>query len=199
MLDEQTNWQAFILGDEAAFRQLYHAHVRHLLNYGLRLHGSLAIVEDCIQDLFSELWRYRERLTQPTSVRFYLLKSLRNKIKAQFRREQLFVSGREDDFEGLLARQSFSAEPSAEQRWVELDIDTERRQQVQRALQALTPRQREVLYLRYFNDLTYEQICEVMDINYQAARSQVYQALKVLRGTLTNHILLILIFLKSFL
>lgn len=199
MLDEQGLWQSFCAGDEAAFRQLHQMHIRHLLNYGLRLHASLAIVEDCIQDLFTELWHYRTRLVQPASVRFYLLKGLRNKIKAQYRREQVFVSGDPDDLESLLSQTAFSAEPSAEQRWVELDLDAERRDQVQRALRALTPRQREVLYLRYFNDLSYEQICEVMHINYQAARSQVYQALKVLRIALNHQPLLVLALLKTFL
>ena len=186
-------------GDKAAFRQLHQAHVRHLLNYGLRLHNSLSTVEDCLQDLFIELWHYRARLTQPASVRFYLLKGLRNKIKAQFKREQLWVSSLDDDAEGWFLQHSFSTEPSAEQRLVELDLDAARRELVQQALQALTPRQREVLYLRYFNDLSYEQICEVMNINYQAARSQVYQALRVLRSALKDQYLLTLLVVRYFL
>jgi len=186
-------------GDKVAFRQLHQAHVRHLLNYGLRLHGSLSVVEDCLQDLFVELWHYRARLSQPTSVRFYLLKGLRNKIKAQYKREQLWQASLEDDAEEWFSQYHFSLEPSAEQRLVELDLDAERREQVRQALEALTPRQREVLYLRYFNDLSYEQICEVMSINYQTARSQVYQALRVLRTVLKNQYLLTLLVSKYFL
>ncbi|WP_245849735.1 RNA polymerase sigma factor [Hymenobacter crusticola] len=176
-------------GDKTAFRQLHQAHVRHLLNYGLRLHNSLSTVEDCVQDLFVELWHYRARLSQPSSIRFYLLKGLRNRIKAQYKREQLWQASLEEDVEEGFSQYSFSLEPSAEQRLVELDLDAERREQVRQALEALTPRQREVLYLRYFNDLSYEQICEVMNINYQAARSQVYQALRVLRTVLKNQYL----------
>ncbi|WP_324678123.1 RNA polymerase sigma factor [Hymenobacter sp. GOD-10R] len=199
MPDEQTLWRSMCQGDKAAFRQLHQAHVHHLLNYGLRLHGSLSVVEDCLQDLFVELWHYRARLSQPTSVRFYLLKGLRNKIKAQYKREQLWQASLEDDAEEWFSQYSFSLEPSAEQRLVELDLDAERREQVRQALEALTPRQREILYLRYFNDLSYEQICEVMSINYQAARSQVYQALRVLRTVLKNQYLLALLVSNFFL
>lgn len=187
IVDEQGLWQQFQAGNEQAFQQLHQHHVRHLLNYGLRLHGSLSAVEDCIQDVFIELWQYRERLTQPSSVRFYLLKALRNRLKAQYRRDQPFVSGWDQDPDGpFLSGQPFDAEPSAEQQLIALDIDAERRHKIQQAMNALSPRQREILYLRYFNDLTYEQICEVMHINYQTARSQIYQSLKILRAVLTD-------------
>jgi RNA polymerase sigma factor (sigma-70 family) len=67
-----------------------------------------------------------------------------------------------------------------------LDIDSELRQRIQFAINALTPRQKEIIYLRYFNDLSYDQICELMNINYQSARTQHYNALKVLRSELKN-------------
>ena len=174
--DEQQLWRQFQQGNEQAFRALYQQHVRHLLNYGLRLHGSLSTVEDCIQDLFAELWQYRRTLMQPASVRFYLLKGLRNKLKARYRKDIPYAAGWDADPE-----LPFPIEPSTEQRLIELDIDNELQQRVHQALAILSPRQREILYLRYFNDLTYEQICEVTGINYQTARSQVYNALKLLR------------------
>ena len=157
--DEQQLWRQFQRGDEQAFRELYQAHVRHLLNYGLRLSGSLSVVEDCIQDLFAELWQYRKTLMQPASIRFYLLKGLRNRLNARYRKDIPYASGWDTDPE-----LPFPVEPSTEQRLIELDMD-----------------------LRYFNDLTYEQICDVTGINYQTARSQVYQALKTLRGEMKTN------------
>jgi RNA polymerase sigma factor (sigma-70 family) len=172
-------WAAFQRGDERAFRHLYHAHFRHLLNYGLRFYGTVAVVEDAIQELFLELWQYRLRLTQPDSVRFYLLKGLRNRLSAQLRRERAF--DRESLDEALYP---FALEPSSEQRWIDLDADEDLRQRIRYALDQLSPRQREFLYLRYFNDLTYDQLCDLLGVQYQTARSQVYQALKVLRQRL---------------
>lgn len=177
LVDEQQLWRQFQQGNEQAFRALYQQHVRHLLNYGLRLHGTLSTVEDCIQDLFAELWQYRRTLLQPASVRFYLLKGLRNKLKARYRKDIPYAAGWDTDPE-----LPFPIEPSTEQRLIELDIDNEMQQRVRQALAVLSPRQREILYLRYFNDLTYEQICDVTGINYQTARSQVYHALKLLRS-----------------
>lgn len=180
--DEQQLWRQFQRGDEQAFRELYQAHVRHLLNYGLRLSGSLSVVEDCIQDLFAELWQYRKTLMQPASIRFYLLKGLRNRLNARYRKDIPYASGWDTDPE-----LPFPVEPSTEQRLIELDMDNELQERVRRAMASLSPRQREILYLRYFNDLTYEQICDVTGINYQTARSQVYQALKTLRGEMKTN------------
>lgn len=181
-------WLQFRQGDETAFRQLHQQHIRHLLNYGLRMHGSLSAVEDCIQDVFVELWQYRHGLVQPTSVRFYLLKALRNRLRAQYRRDQPFVSGWDDDGEQAgQNRLPFDTEPSAEEQLIALDIDAERKALIHQTLQALSARQREIVYLRYFNDLTYEQICEVMQINYQTARSQIYTALKLIRKSLKGN------------
>lgn len=176
---ETERWLAFQQGDETAFRQLYQAHFRHLMNYGLRFYASRAVVEDCIQDLFLELWQYRQRLTPPQSVRFYLLRGLRNRLSAYLRQaltwEEVPLSA--DEY-------PFALEASSEQRWIDLDVDEALRQRIRVALDQLTPRQREIVYLRYFNDLSYEQICELLGINYQSARSQVYQAVKLLRQRL---------------
>lgn len=179
---DQPLWQKFQQGDETAFQQLHQQNIRHLLNYGLRLNGSLSTVEDCIQDVFIELWQYRQGLAQPASVRFYLLKALRNRLRAQYRRDLPFVSGYDNSGEqAALNLPPFDTEPSAEEQLIALDIDAERKALIDQTLQALSARQREIIYLRYFNDLTYDQICEVMQINYQTARSQIYSALKLIR------------------
>ncbi|MPR37375.1 RNA polymerase sigma factor [Salmonirosea aquatica] len=186
-IDEKQLWQEFQAGSHQAFQQLHQYHIRHLLNYGLRIHGSLSAVEDCIQDVFVQLWHYRQGITRPTSVRFYLLRALRNQLRTQYRRDRPFVSGWDDDGEQAgQNRIPFDTEPSAEDQLISLDIDAERKALIHQTLQTLTARQREIIYLRYFNDLTYEEICEVMQVNYQTARSQIYTAIKLIRKELKD-------------
>ena len=188
VMTPSTDWERMQHGDEAALARIYQEHVRHLLNYGLRLYGSLSAVEDAVQELFTELWQHRHTSVEPQSVRFYLLKAIRNKLSRQYRRDQPFVSGWDQPPE-----HPFEVEPSSEQRWIELDVADQQRDRIRAAMNTLTPRQREILYLRYFNDLGYEQICDLTGLNYQSARSQVYQALKVLRTLLDKHSLSIMI------
>jgi RNA polymerase sigma factor (sigma-70 family) len=193
-LATESDWHLMQQGNEAAFQRLHQQHIRHLLNYGLRLYGSLSVVEDAVQELFLDIWQNRRTLNEPDSIRFYLLRATRNKLSRQYRRDQPFVPDWNESLE-----YPFAVEPSSEQRWIDLDIADQQRDRIQAAMRMLSPRQREILYLRYFNDLNYEQICELTGLSYQSARSQVYQALKAMRTILDlrNFSVLILL-IRSF-
>lgn len=108
-------------------------------------------------------------------------------MRAQYRRDHPFVSGYEDgDDQERQRLLPFETEPSAEEQLVALDIDAERKALIHQTLQTLSARQREIIYLRYFHDLTYDQICEVMQINYQTARSQICSAHKLMHKSLKD-------------
>ncbi|GAB3917067.1 RNA polymerase sigma factor [Larkinella terrae] len=186
-----TNWNAFREGSELAFSALYSAYYRYFVNYGRRFGADDATTEDAIHDLFIELWNHRQTLSQPQSVQAYLLKSFRNRLVTQLaERQRRFADVDVEEQFGLL-----SPEPSAEERLVTDGLHQEQYEQVRGAFTTLSPRQREVLYLRYFTDLSYEEICAVMGITYHTARTQLYQALTALRKRLQpNWPVLILLF-----
>jgi DNA-directed RNA polymerase specialized sigma24 family protein len=75
-------WQSFKKGDKNSFTKIYQLYAKSLLNYGvtLRISSNLSVVEDCIQDLFLELWQSRENLTDTDSIKFYLFRALKNKL-----------------------------------------------------------------------------------------------------------------------
>ena len=79
-VDEMALWRAFKSGDQAAFARMYQCYSRVLYGYGFRVTHDAALIEDCIQDLFIELWRTRENLSDTTSIKFYLFRSLRRRI-----------------------------------------------------------------------------------------------------------------------
>ncbi|RRA97650.1 RNA polymerase sigma factor [Larkinella rosea] len=189
--NDQTHWNAFREGSESAFAALYSTYYRYLMNYGRRFGATDATTEDAIHDLFIELWNYRQTLSQPQSVQAYLLKSFRNRLVTQLaERQRRFADVDVEEQFGLL-----SPEPSAEEQLVADGLNREQHEQVQGAFTTLSPRQREVLYLRYFTDLSYDEICAVMGITYQTARTQLYQALTALRKRLqTNWPVLVLLF-----
>ena len=71
-------WPAFRAGDPQALTDIFTAHYEALFNYGLKIVCDEVLVEDCIQEVFGELWQHRDSLAgQVSSVRFYLLTSLR--------------------------------------------------------------------------------------------------------------------------
>ncbi len=193
MKDGQTEsivWDTFRNGNRSAYAQIYFTHYKSLLNYGRRFGLPPEQVEDAIQDLFVELWQYRTTTSPTTSVRFYLLRALRNKL-SHHRQGPVF-----SDVEQL----PFNANFVFDQQWEESLDEQDQLGALQKALNALTPRQQEVLYLRFFNNMDYPEIAAVMNISYQAARNQVYLALKAIRQHFPIHwrLVLLLVHLAEF-
>jgi RNA polymerase sigma factor (sigma-70 family) len=170
-------WQRFKAGDREALSCIYLQHHKHLFNYGIRFCRHEEMVEDCIHDLFLELWKGRQGLSPTTSIRYYLLKALRNKIYTC-----LQSKGYRVQVNGLDGNYHFDVEYSFEAKLIGELMDEEMKARLVKAINALSARQKEIIYLRFYNNLDYPEIASVMGINYQTARTHVYQAIKSLRG-----------------
>ena len=179
-IDEEKLWLAFKGGDEQAFAKIFHLHHKKLCNYGFKIIPDKDAVKDCVQDLFISLWNNRGKLEYTGAINFYLIKSLRGRLIRLLNKQKKVI------MESLTSEEQgpeflfFSAEDTliAEQ------LQKEQHEQLLKALNGLTKRQREVIYLRFFLDLDYQQIAEVMSLNYQMTRNYVYQAIKMLREKL---------------
>jgi RNA polymerase sigma factor (sigma-70 family) len=167
-------WQRFKSGDEHAFSRIFHENYGQLYRYGIRLTADPDLVKDCIQELFITLWNSRERLGIPASIRFYLLKSLRRSLIRQLSAtsSSAKIPPREYDFQ-----MEFSPEASM----IAGQLCQEQQEHLQKALNELSPRQKEVIYLRFYNGLSYDEIAELTSLNYQSIRNYVHQAIIALR------------------
>ena len=65
-------WTALRASDRNALGKLFDAYVRELLTYGYRISQDMALTKDAVQDVFVDLWAYRETLSPTVEVRFYL-------------------------------------------------------------------------------------------------------------------------------
>ncbi|GAB4020238.1 RNA polymerase sigma factor [Spirosoma koreense] len=174
--EDRIYWNRFRGGEEVAFSWLYQRYVRVLYSYGMKLNRDSNLVEDAIQEMFTDLWRTRSQLAEAQSVRFYLFRSLRRKLHRSLRPEDEFT-------------QPFSADT---ERWqppvasVETDIISGEEIAFQTAqlnawLTELPSRQYEALLLRYYQDFSYAEIAAIMTISEQGARNMVQKALHTLR------------------
>ncbi|WP_439557685.1 RNA polymerase sigma factor [Dyadobacter sp.] len=186
-LPETELWERFVSGDQQAFSQLYDQFSDSLFAFGMRYTTDDDLVKDCIHDLFIDLHSYRTGLSQEVNVKFYLLKSFRRKLYAAHRKAMRlrFDPWNADDSFGMNA---FSF--SIEQEIIMNEGQRELMQQLALEMNQLPERQREILYLRYNQDLDYDQIAVIMQIS---VPTFIYRALKQLRGKLEfGSILLIL-------
>jgi len=129
-------------------------------------------VKDCIQDLFLEIWNQKNKMPL-LSVKAYLTKALQYKLIRINKKSQLIEA-----FDGN-GNEFFDW--SHETFIIKNEMDAEKVKKLLAAMQQLPKRQQEIIYLKYYLNLSYEQICDVMNIQYQVARNQVSSAIKSLK------------------
>jgi RNA polymerase sigma factor (sigma-70 family) len=169
-------WESFREGDREAFATLFRTHYELLYRYGGKFTSNPTHLEDAIQELFVELWQAKNR-TPVVSVRAYLLKSLKYKLLKAYRKTREIVPITEED--GIF-------EWSHENFLIAAEEDAEKKRRILRALEQLTTRQKEIIYLKYYQDLSYDEVSEIMNINYQVARNLLYQAIRSLKNRLAG-------------
>ncbi len=166
-------WESLKEGDRAAFAEIYDKYIIVLLNYGSKISADSALVEDCIQDLFIELWQRRSKLSSTTSIRFYLFKALRNRI-CRYRGVRI------KETELLEGHLLLPHDTSYEDRIIQMEVESFEMRHLREKVEELPPRQREAINLRYYHNFSNEEISGLMGITYPAACKLIYAGLKKL-------------------
>jgi RNA polymerase sigma factor (sigma-70 family) len=167
-------WESFRKGDREAFGALFRTHYELLYRYGGKFTPDANLLEDCIQELFIELWQAKSR-TPVVSVRAYLLKSLKYKLLKAYRKSRRTQPLGPADTIFVLSHENLL---------IAGEEDADRKRRLLAAFEKLTDRQKEIIYLKYYQNLSYEEVSEIMNINYQVARNLLYQAIKSLKSRL---------------
>ena len=171
-------WQEFQTGSERAFSTIYKVHVKTLYSYGLKLVRDKELVKDCIQDLFIELWDSKDKLGAVKSIKSYLYKSIRRKLFKQIDKKRK-LSGCVQKLEAVL-----DTIPSAEITLIEKQrFDLERANLVA-AMTKLKCKQREVIYLKYYARLSYDDISDIMSLDKKAIYNLMAHTIKSLKAQL---------------
>lgn len=177
-------WEEFRSGDDLAFGKIYKTYVDVLFRYGMKFTHDEELVKDCIQELFIEIYSHKQNLGRTNNIKLYLLKSLKRRIIKAIRFQSDYSSINETDAPFLITYTQNDGVFADEQ----TDKQTK---EIQKALTELSPRQKEAIYLRFNTGLSYEEICEAMNLNYQSVRNLVFSAIEKMRINLsqTNMIL----------
>lgn len=172
MMSDLILWSSFKNGDAQAFGSIYHAYVHDLYHYGSKLTPDKKLVEDTIQDLFIELWNKRSNLGDTTSIKFYLLKCLRRRLVKMIS----FVDAVElkDDYH-------FEFVDSAEAEMVATQSRELQMKELYECLGFLTRRQREAVYLKYYQELSMEEISVMMSLSLKGTYNLLSKSIIALR------------------
>ncbi|MFV8343799.1 RNA polymerase sigma factor [Flavobacterium sp. XS2P39] len=173
--DDSTLWSNLKKGDEKAFSTLFKKHYADLVRYGNSFIPFPEKVQDCVQDVFTDIWVYRNKLNEEVIVKAYLLSSVRKRITRLQERDHIFRLSTSMD------SVKFLFDFSIEYHLIADEITTAKVSHLNRLINALPARQKEALYLRYNQNLTVEQIATTLEVNYQSANNLLHRALLSLR------------------
>lgn len=186
-------WQQMKDGSEFALGNLMKMYFNPLLNYGYKFVKDEDFVKDCVQEVFIEIWKRRERLSLPDSVKAYLLSSVRKKVVREGFRQKIDKEEYELDLENNVNLIEYSFEFSL----VREEEEKQLNEKIKKILDTLPKRQREVIYLQYYQNLTRDEIAKIMDINQQSVSNLLQAAFKSFRENWEILNIILVSFIKS--
>ena len=170
-------WNSFKQGDWEAYTSLYNDYYSLLNNYGYKFTRNSNLIEDAIHDLFVRLWTTRSNLGEPASVKNYLYKSLRNTLIRKIKNEEKYTGIDSEEYPlGFEVSYNNQADLAIEEK--------DFREKVKAVINTLPPRQKEIIYLRFYEGLSYDEIADIMSIGINSAYKMLYKALENLQQTL---------------
>lgn len=174
-LAEGDLWDKFRQGDEGAFVHIYKTHFEELCHFGIQF-VQLPLVEDCIQDLFIDLRKKRERLPEINkSIRLFLFQALKRRIFNVLKKQK------PEQWEAL-AQQKFGFSMCHESLLILHQHQKEQFEKLEKALSSLNEKQREVVYYFFYKGMGYEELKELMGYDHvKSARNMVYKVVKSLK------------------
>lgn len=168
-------WISFINGESNAFSELYRFFYKSLYSYGLSFKIEGEQVRDIIQDMFVKLYTRSELIKDASTLRPFLFASMRNACINSIKMKQKLAS--------LDTIEEFKINYTVDNNSIEDKEELERiKALVKNILDQLTPRQREIIYLRFLHQMEYEEISRIMNLSEQAARNLVYRAMDKIRN-----------------
>ncbi|MGV3556628.1 RNA polymerase sigma factor [Larkinella arboricola] len=181
-------WQEYRAGDMYALAKIMQSYYSDLFHWGMRLHADREFVKDCIQEVFLNLWKQQSSAQAVENVRAYLLMVLKSRILRELSRQHMTnQSELSDDY-------TFSVEFAADVQWIEEENEVYQIRKLERVINHLPERQKELIYLRFYQNLSFEQIADVMNLGRQSVYNLLQKSLISLRKNWpVNNIVFLLI------
>ena len=183
-------WVRLKQGDSSALGELYDAYVDKLFLAAAGITPDRELIKDALQEVFIEIWNYRETIGDIQYPQAYLIKVMRSILIKKLKKEgKLAWYPLEETLAG--------ADSNREEAIICADTETEISVRLQDALSNLTTRQRLILKLHYYEGLSYEQIARKLSMNYQSVNNLAFRTIRHLRSRML--LLTIIYMVQSFL
>ena len=174
----QDVWSNFKSGDFASLGILFETHYQELFYYGIKIVALPELVKDTIQDLFTDMWERRSKMSTVENIKAYLIISLRRELIHRISKV------RKENVDDQLLPLQFSF--SAEDFLISTEQNTEHSRLLTKSMEGLTDRQREVILLRFFHGLEFQEISQALEMNIQSVRNLLFRSLDKIRKDMSE-------------
>lgn len=171
-------WLRFKSGDRSAFEEIYSEYIDTLFAYGSKITTNKEIIQDSIQDLFIDMYKYKINLEKPDSLEFYLLKSFKRLIQQKLKKNNKNINFSTSEFSELNI--CFNLEDD----FLKKESETIKLKSLDEALNSMKPKSKELLFYKFNSNLTYKEIGELIGLKPDTAKKQVYRIIDSLRKNL---------------
>jgi RNA polymerase sigma-70 factor (ECF subfamily) len=173
--------------DVKSFEHLFDQFFAPLTCYANRYIDSLEVCEDIVQELFFKIWKKRRELVIKTSVRNFLVTSIKHSCIDHLRRKET---------ESHYFEKQPTTADSQSDNLEELYAAHELEEMFMTALAKIPPHVREVFEMNRFQELTYREIADAKGLSIKTVESYMSKTLKILRVELKDYLPLLLLLIK---
>jgi RNA polymerase sigma-70 factor (ECF subfamily) len=174
-------------GDTEAFRELVEAHQMRVVGTITRMLGDENEAEDLAQQVFVRVWKSAARWEPTAKFTTWLYTILRNLVFNECRRRarhhthSLDAAIEDDDHPQQFADGNVKAPDTSL-------LDAEMQDAIERAIRELPEQQRLAVVMRRYQDVSYEEIAEVLELSVPAVKSVLFRARTELREKLKKYL-----------
>jgi RNA polymerase sigma-70 factor (ECF subfamily) len=172
-------------GDHAAFEELMGRHQNMIVGTVAKMLGNASDAQDIAQQVFIRLWKAAPRYKRKAKFTTFLFTITRNLVfnesKKRARRKTYSLEEREENSFSQIAADA-SRTPDAE------TLQTELQSAVDRAINMLPEKQRMAVILRRYENMSYEEIADVLETSISAVKSHLFRARTDLRESLSHYL-----------
>jgi RNA polymerase sigma factor (sigma-70 family) len=169
---EQDIWLRVSQEDKDAYAEIYRILYRRLYNYGGKFSSDVPMIEDSVQEALLLIWEKRHTLMTVHHKTAYFYSAFRNILFTKLKHQKIILSDDEIVEEPVF---------SVDQILIDDEVNAELKAQLQKALASLTTRQREAIFLRFYEGLSYENVAEILGISIKATYKIMARALSGLK------------------
>jgi len=174
----EKNWQLLAEGEKQGLYECFDLFYDDLYRFGLSMYKNPELVKEAINNLFLELWKIKEKLSFVNNIQQYVLtiyKRVLYKTYVNYNAGIAFAELDQTSIEWSHAEQSYESILIASQQ------DEHLKQRLQNALSQLSPRQREIVRMRYFDQTSFVEIAAVTGLTERTVYNTLYNAMKILK------------------